>query len=121
MVLVPKHPPVGVRKGQKYVFATDATAPSYSQSSFTRARAHARASLESEISVASVPDSGEARRIAGELVKLHRDGAFADANDPEARFYAVVLHTFVATYEGSVGHNVSDTPLPNRPHKSDPC
>ena len=38
--------------------ATDATAPSYSQSSFTRARTHARACQESEISVASVPKSG---------------------------------------------------------------
>jgi hypothetical protein len=43
-------------------------------------------------------ESGEAQRVAGELVKLHRDGAFADASDLEARFYAQVLHVFGGTY-----------------------
>jgi hypothetical protein len=87
--------------------ATDATAPSYSQPSLTRARAHAQASQESEISVASVPESGEAERIAGELVKLHRDGAIKGTDDPEAGFYAQVIHIFGGTYLGRHGtHNV---------------
>lgn len=100
MVLFPKYPPAGVKKGEKYVFATDATPPSYSQSSFTRARAHARACQEWEISVASVPELGEAKRIAGELAKMHRDAAIRGAEDPEARFYAQVLHTFGRTFLG---------------------
>ena len=42
-------------------------------------------------------DDPEARRVAGELVKLHRDGAIKGADDPEAAFYAQVIHTFGAT------------------------
>jgi hypothetical protein len=32
---------------------------------------------------------------------MHRDGAIKGAGDPEARFYAAVLHTFGGTYVGS--------------------
>ena len=54
---------------------------------------------DSEISVATVADDDpEARRIAGELVKLHRDGAIKGPDDPEAAFYAHLIHTFGATY-----------------------
>jgi hypothetical protein len=58
---------------------------------------------ESERTVATGADDelGEAQRIAGELVKMHRDGAIKGAGDPEARFYAAVLHTFGGTYVGS--------------------
>jgi hypothetical protein len=42
---------------------------------------------------------GEAQRIAGELVKMHRDGAIG-GEDLEAQFYAQVLHTFGGTYLG---------------------
>jgi hypothetical protein len=31
---------------------------------------------------------------------MHGDGAIKDADDPEARFYAQVLHTFGETYLG---------------------
>ena len=34
----------------------------------------------------------EANRIASELAKLHARGVVKDATDPEARFYAVLLH-----------------------------
>jgi hypothetical protein len=46
-------------------------------------------------------DMGEARRIAGELAKLYRDGLISGARDPEATFYAWLVHTFDATYEGN--------------------
>jgi hypothetical protein len=70
-----------------------------------------RAKRESSPVKSGSPDeeSGEAKRIAGELVKLHRARAFAGANDPEAPFYAALLHTFGGSYEGRLGHNVSDT------------
>ena len=42
----------------------------------------------------------EARRIAAELVKLHRDSAISGPNDPEARCWAKLIHTFGATYTG---------------------
>jgi hypothetical protein len=57
------------------------------------------------------PAHDEAKRVAGELVKLHRAGAIADDSDPEARFYAHVIHLFGGTYEGRKGHDMSDTPL----------
>jgi hypothetical protein len=41
----------------------------------------------------------EAQRIAGELVKLHRDGAIKSEQDAE--FYASVLKVFDATYEAT--------------------
>jgi hypothetical protein len=76
-----------------------------------------RAKRESSPVESGLPEaeSGEARRIAGELAKLHRDGAIAGASDPEARFYAAFLHSFEATYGGRIRHNMSDTPLRNRP------
>jgi hypothetical protein len=45
-------------------------------------------------------DMGEARRIACELVKLYRDSVVSGAGDPEASFYASLVHAFGATYEG---------------------
>jgi hypothetical protein len=39
----------------------------------------------------------EAHRIAGELVKLHARGIIKDADDPEAHFYAVMIHQFSGT------------------------
>ena len=44
----------------------------------------------------------EARRIAAELARLHRDGAIASksAHDPDAVFYARLLRDFGATYTG---------------------
>jgi hypothetical protein len=44
----------------------------------------------------------QARTIALELVGLHRDGAISGADDPEARFYAVLIHLFEARYAGKV-------------------
>ena len=49
-------------------------------------------------SIASGPDAAEAALIAGELLKLHHDGAITGPHDPEAGFYARVIHTFGATY-----------------------
>src|SRR5262245_52124206 len=42
----------------------------------------------------------EARRIAYELERLHQDGAIPNktAEDPNASFYASLLHCFEATY-----------------------
>jgi hypothetical protein len=48
----------------------------------------------------SEADLAEARRIAAELVKLHKVGAIKDANDPEAVFYANVIHGFQAEFIG---------------------
>ena len=45
-----------------------------------------------------VVEEPEARRIAGELLKLQKDGAIAGSNDSDARFYATLLHTFGGTY-----------------------
>lgn len=41
-------------------------------------------------------DFDEARRIAGELLKLHRDGAIKGAAD--ASFFARLIRDFCATY-----------------------
>ena len=38
----------------------------------------------------------EDHRIAGELVKLHRSGVIKGADDPEAVFYANLVHLFGA-------------------------
>ena len=48
-------------------------------------------------------DEIEARRIAAELNRLHRDGAIASksAHDPDAVFYAKLLRDFGAIYIGS--------------------
>ena len=47
-------------------------------------------------------DEIEARRIAAQLDRLHRDGAIASksAHDPDAVFYARLLRDFGATYTG---------------------
>lgn len=47
-------------------------------------------------------DEAEARRIAVELDRLHRDGAIAtkSASDPDAVFYATLLRDFGGTYLG---------------------
>ena len=45
----------------------------------------------------------KARRIAGELVKLHKAGAINGAEDPEATFYACLLRDLNATFTGKRG------------------
>jgi hypothetical protein len=40
----------------------------------------------------------EVKRIAGELSKLHRNGAISGPNDAEAVFYACLIRDFGATY-----------------------
>jgi hypothetical protein len=57
---------------------------------------------ESESSVVNVVDDPEARRIVAELAKLYRDGAISGPDDPEARFWAKLIHTFGATYTGTI-------------------
>ena len=47
-----------------------------------------------------VADEAEARRIAAELGNLHRDGAISGPDDPDARLFAAVIHTFGGTYIG---------------------
>ena len=64
--------------------------------------------IESKTAAEPQVDIQEAKRIAAELEKLQRDGAFKGADDPEPRFCAQVIHTFGGTYEG-VRHPVSDT------------
>ena len=62
----------------------------------------------SERSIPGVPDEqqltekqlAEADRIAKELVKLRAAGAIEGPDDPEARFYASLLHTFGAEFTG---------------------
>ena len=39
----------------------------------------------------------EARIIASDLMALHRDGVIGGADDPEALFYAVLIHLFDST------------------------
>ena len=34
------------------------------------------------------------------LLKAHKDGAITGPGDPEAQFYAQLIHTFGGTYEG---------------------
>ena len=54
---------------------------------------------DSEISVATVADDDpEARRIAGELVKFHRDGAIKGPDDPRGR----ILRTFDSHLRGNI-------------------
>jgi hypothetical protein len=72
---------------EKYILAKDAT--DISHTSRMQVRAHAQTSGVSEKSVANMADSprtedSEARRIAVELVKLHRDGAIKGTHDPDA-------------------------------------
>lgn len=46
----------------------------------------------------SLDRNAEARRIAAELMKLYRDRAIKGPDDPDARFYAHLIHTFGGTY-----------------------
>lgn len=46
----------------------------------------------------SEAELAEARRVAGELVRLYRDGVIAGPDDPEARFYAHLIHTFQGAF-----------------------
>jgi hypothetical protein len=50
----------------------------------------------------SVDGNAEARRIAAELVKLHRDKAISGPDDSDARLFAALIHTFGATYTGRI-------------------
>ena len=43
-------------------------------------------------------DEGEARRIAGELLKMKQDGVLDGPQDPEAEFCVAIIHTFGASY-----------------------
>jgi hypothetical protein len=55
----------------------------------------------------------EARRIAGELVRLHRDGAIRSQKD--AGFYAQLLRDFGAAYTGPVSSVPQDASGPYVP------
>ena len=55
------------------------------------------ASSSGELSEAGLT---EARRIANELVKLHKAGAIRAAQDPEAAFYASLIHGYGAEFVG---------------------
>jgi hypothetical protein len=50
----------------------------------------------------SLTDHSDAVTKGPEL-KLHRDGATSGADDPEAHFFAGLLHAFGATYNGKGG------------------
>ena len=59
---------------------------------------------------------GEARRIAGELAKLNRDGAIKGPAD--ALFFACLIRDFGATYTGPVRRlPTEDSPHPCEPSK----
>jgi hypothetical protein len=62
----------------------------------------------------SPADLAEARRIATELVKLHRAGAIRDAQDPEASFYANLIQSFQAEFIGK-GPILKNAPTPTAP------
>ena len=47
----------------------------------------------------------DTRRIAGELAKMHADGAITGPDDPNAGVFAAVLHRFGATYYGGPTNN----------------
>jgi hypothetical protein len=67
---------------------------------------------EPTISAASVADDQEAHRIAGELVKLHHDGAISGRPaDRDAAFYACLIRDFGATYSGTFRDCVQVPPL----------
>ena len=53
----------------------------------------------------------EARRIAGELVKLHTRGIVKSADDPEARFHAAMIHQFGGTVIDGDKSTPDDTPV----------
>jgi hypothetical protein len=73
-----KHPDMGLRIGGKYIFATDATAVSYSQSTV---RARVRNYRVSEISVASVPNA-LAEPLPGRDPQLEQSPVPAPPGDP---------------------------------------
>jgi hypothetical protein len=105
VVKSPQHPKPGVKKQQKCENTTVTTVLSESQRS---AYVHARANqphwewkttvVTDQETPLSAEQKAKAHRIAGELVKMHRDGAIKGADDPEAQFYSPVLHTFGGTY-----------------------
>ena len=51
----------------------------------------------------------EARRIAGESVKLHAVGAISGPDDPESVFFAHLLHTFGATFDRRCAPSIVDS------------
>jgi hypothetical protein len=85
------------KNAKKYVLATDAMVISHTSRVHTRARAELR-------SIGNIRGNrGEVRaahRIAGELLRLHQDGAITGADDPQAPFYASFVHAFGASYKG---------------------
>ncbi len=91
----PVEPPLPVRPKKKITLRLSGR-PEVSASSRTTAS-------ESHTPQLARDDEAEARRIAGELDRLHRDGAIASkaAHDPDAVFYARLLRDFGATYIGS--------------------
>ena len=98
----------GEKIAKKYILATDATDISHASRMQARARAHVQRPRVFEESVANVADSSrvkevEAHRLAAELLKLHRDGAISGPDDPEAPFYACLVHAFGATYNRKDG------------------
>ena len=69
----------------------------------------AQAKAATAIVMLGTPEfDAEAHRIAAELGRLHQDGVIPNksAQDPDASFYANLLHSFDATYIGKIG-NVS--------------
>jgi hypothetical protein len=62
--------------------------------------ANSKSAPASEPEPLSEAELAEAHRIARELVKLHAAGAIGGPNDPEARFYANLLHTFQGEFAG---------------------
>lgn len=58
----------------------------------------------------SAEDLAEAARIAGELLKLRDAGAMSGLDDPEARFFASVIHVFGGEFIGrQPASSVEDT------------
>lgn len=51
------------------------------------------------ISIATSPQDIEAHRMAAELMKLHQFGIISGADDPDARFFAKVIHQFHGTIQ----------------------
>ena len=74
-----------------------ANPPAPTQPSASESQEHTQPSTETGNAPADTDP--EARRIAGELVKLH--GAGAIKSDQDASFYANLIRTFDATYTGS--------------------
>ena len=51
------------------------------------------------MSVATSPQDIEAHRMVAELMKLHKLGVISGADDPDARFFAKVIHQFNGTIQ----------------------